>query len=204
VRAIVFEKPGEFSLTEVPDPVSGPREAVVRVEAVGICGTDLHVLDGEFAPTVFPIVPGHEASGVVVSVGEEVTNVAPGVSVGEEVTNVAPGVSVGEEVTNVAPGDPVALDPSFYCGECWVCMVGRGNLCENWDGGGVARTDGSAAELVRSPAKNLHCLPSSVDLALAALIERHAFALSDYGMRSRSSAPAPGGSFRSDHRQQNQ
>jgi threonine dehydrogenase-like Zn-dependent dehydrogenase len=178
VRAIVFEKPGEFSLTEVPDPVSGPREAVVRVEAVGICGTDLHVLDGEFAPTVFPIVPGHEASGVV--------------------------VSVGEEVTNVAPGDPVALDPSFYCGECWVCMVGRGNLCENWDGGGVARTDGSAAELVRSPAKNLHCLPSSVDLALAALIERHAFALSDYGMRSRSSAPAPGGSFRSDHRQQNQ
>jgi threonine dehydrogenase-like Zn-dependent dehydrogenase len=178
VRAIVFEKPGEFSLTEVPDPVPGPREAVIRVEAVGLCGTDLHVLDGEFAPTVFPIAPGHEASGVV--------------------------VSVGEEVTNVAPGDPVALDPSFYCGECWFCTVGRGNLCENWDGGGVARTDGSAAELVRSPAKNLHCLPSSVDLALAALIERHAFALSDYGMRSRSSAPAPGGSFRSDHRQQNQ
>jgi 2-desacetyl-2-hydroxyethyl bacteriochlorophyllide A dehydrogenase len=145
VRAIVFSRPGEFSVTEVPEPVPGPRDAIVRVEAVGICGTDVHVLDGEFAPTVFPIVPGHEASGVV--------------------------VNVGDEVGNVAPGDPVSLDPSFYCGECSFCMVGRGNLCENWDGAGVARSDGSAAELVRWPAKNLHRLPNSVDLALAALIE---------------------------------
>jgi 2-desacetyl-2-hydroxyethyl bacteriochlorophyllide A dehydrogenase len=159
VRAIVFSRPGEFSLTEVPDPVPAPREAVVRVEAVGICGTDLHVLDGEFAPTVFPIVPGHETSGVV--------------------------VSVGEEVTNVAPGDPVSLDPSFYCGECSFCMVGRGNLCENWDGAGVARTDGSTAELVRSPAKNLHRLSSSVDLALAALIEPLSCAIHAYDLLPR-------------------
>jgi D-arabinose 1-dehydrogenase-like Zn-dependent alcohol dehydrogenase len=87
VLAIVFSRPGEFSLIERPDPIPGPRDAVVRVEAVGICGTDVHVLDGEFALTVFPIVPGHEATGTV--------------------------VSVGEEVTNLAPGDPVALDPSF-------------------------------------------------------------------------------------------
>jgi 2-desacetyl-2-hydroxyethyl bacteriochlorophyllide A dehydrogenase len=159
VRAIVFAKPGEFSRTEMPDPVPGPREAVVRVEAVGVCGTDVHVLDGEFAPTVFPIVPGHETSGVV--------------------------VSVGDEVTNVAPGDPVALDPSFYCGECSFCMVGRGNLCENWDGAGVARTDGSAAELVRSPAKNLHRLPQSVDLALAALIEPLSCAIHAYDLLPR-------------------
>jgi 2-desacetyl-2-hydroxyethyl bacteriochlorophyllide A dehydrogenase len=132
---------------------------VVRVEAVGVCGTDVHVLDGEFAPTVFPIVPGHETSGVV--------------------------VSVGDEVTNVAPGDPVALDPSFYCGECSFCMVGRGNLCENWDGAGVARTDGSAAELVRSPAKNLHRLPQSVDLALAALIEPLSCAIHAYDLLPR-------------------
>jgi len=159
VRAIVFAKPGEFSLAEVPDPVPGPREAVVRVDAVGICGTDIHVLDGEFAPTVFPIVPGHEASGVV--------------------------VSVGDEVTEVAPGDPVALDPSFYCGDCSFCMVGRGNLCENWDGAGVGRTAGSAAELVRSPAKNLHRLPNSVDLGLAALIEPLSCAIHAYDLLPR-------------------
>jgi 2-desacetyl-2-hydroxyethyl bacteriochlorophyllide A dehydrogenase len=159
VRAIVFAKPGEFSLTEIPDPVPGPREAVVRVEAVGVRGTDVHVLDGEFAPTVFPIVPGHETSGVV--------------------------VSVGDEVTNVAPGDPVALDPSFYCGAFSFCMVGRGNLCENWDGAGVVRTDGLAAELVRSPAKNLHRLPQSVDLALAALIEPLSCAIHAYDLLPR-------------------
>jgi 2-desacetyl-2-hydroxyethyl bacteriochlorophyllide A dehydrogenase len=159
VRAIVFSGPGEFSLTEVPDPLPGPREAIVRVEAVGICGTDVHVLDGEFAPTVFPIVPGHESSGVV--------------------------VSVGEQVSNVAPGDPVSLDPSFYCGDCSYCMVGRGNLCENWDGAGVARSDGSTAELARSPAKNLHRLPSSVDLAMAALIEPLSCAIHAYDLLPR-------------------
>ncbi|HEX3196084.1 MAG TPA: alcohol dehydrogenase catalytic domain-containing protein [Propionibacteriaceae bacterium] len=158
MHAIVVSRPGEFSLAEVPDPVPGPRDAVVRVEAVGICRTDVHVLDGEFAPTVFPIVPGHEMSGVVVSVGEEVTKV---------------------------PGDPVSLDPSFYCGECSFCMVGRGNLCENWDGARVARTDGSTAELVRSPAKNLDRLPSSVDLAPAALIEPLSCAIHAYDLLPR-------------------
>lgn len=159
MRAIVFARPGEFSLTELRDPVPGPRDCVVQVEAVGICGTDLHVLDGEFAPTVYPIVPGHEASGTV--------------------------VSVGDEVTKVAPGDPVAIDPSFYCGECSFCMAGHGNLCENWDGAGVGRTDGSTAELVLSPAKNLHRLPGSVDLALAALIEPLSCAIHAYDLLPR-------------------
>ena len=159
MRAIVFARPGEFTLADVPDPVPGPRDAIVRVEAVGICGTDLHVLDGEFAPTVFPIVPGHEASGIV--------------------------VSVGDEVTNVAPGDPVSLDPSFYCGECSFCMAGHANLCENWDGAGAARTDGSTAELVRSPAKNLHRLAPSVDLAMAALIEPLSCAIHGYDLLPR-------------------
>ena len=159
MRAIVFAGPGEFSLRELPDPVPGPRDAVVQVEAVGLCGTDLHVLDGEFAPTVFPIIPGHEAAGTV--------------------------LSVGEQVSNVIPGDPVALDPSFYCGECSFCMTGHGNLCEDWDGAGVARTDGSTAELVLSPAKNLHRLPSSVDLALAALIEPLSCAIHAYDLLPR-------------------
>lgn len=159
MRAIVFAKPGDFSLSELPDPVCGTRDAIVQVEAVGICGTDLHVLDGEFAPTVFPIVPGHEASGVV--------------------------VSVGGEVSNVAPGDPVSLDPSFSCGECSFCTTGHANLCENWDGAGAARTDGSTAQLVRSPAKNLHRLPRSVDLAMAALIEPLSCAIHAYDLLPR-------------------
>ncbi len=145
MRAVVFESPGDFAIREVPDPVPGPDEVVVRVEAVGICGTDVHVLDGEFAPTVFPIIPGHETSGVV--------------------------HAVGEGVTDFAPGQKVSVDPSLYCGICSYCSVGRANLCENWNGAGVARTDGSTAELVSSPARNVYHLDDSVDLALAALIE---------------------------------
>jgi 2-desacetyl-2-hydroxyethyl bacteriochlorophyllide A dehydrogenase len=159
VRAIVFSRPGDFALTDVPDPVPGPRDVVVRVEAVGICGTDLHVLDGEFAPTVYPIIPGHETSGTV--------------------------EAVGAEVAAFAPGDRVSVDPSLYCGECSFCTIGQANLCENWNGAGVARTDGSTAELVLSPAKNVHHLSDSVDLALAALIEPLSCAIHGYDLLPR-------------------
>lgn len=145
MRAVVFSGPGSWSLEEVPDPVPGPREVLVRVEAVGLCGTDIHVLDGEFAPTRYPIIPGHETSGVV--------------------------ESVGEQVTEFVTGDRVSVDPTLTCGECRFCAVGRSNLCELWDGSGVARTNGSTAELTVAPVRNVHRLPVSVDLALAALIE---------------------------------
>jgi threonine dehydrogenase-like Zn-dependent dehydrogenase len=165
VRAIVFSGPGEFSLTEVPEPVSGPRDAVVRVEAVGICGTDVHVLDGEFAPTVFPIVPGHETSGVV--------------------------VSVGEEVSNVAPGDPVSLDPSFYCGDCSYCMVG-GTFQQFGVAPSDAQAKFSPFRIyndeltVVGSMAVLHSYARAVDMFVAGALNAkamvsHAYALADYG-----------------------
>lgn len=159
MRAIVFSEPGSFSLQELPDPVAGPREVVVRVHAVGLCGTDLHVLEGEFAPTVYPIVPGHETSGVV--------------------------ESVGDAVTEVAPGDRVVVDPTLTCGECSFCTDGHANLCENWNGSGVARTDGSTAELVVSPVRNVHRLGDDVDLELAALVEPLSCAIRGYDLLPR-------------------
>src|SRR5439155_817882 len=78
---------------------------------------------GEFAPTRYPIVPGHEFCGEV--------------------------VAIGSEVRNVKVGDFVAVDPTLYDGTCRQCRAGRFNLCENWNGIGVARTDGACAELVR-------------------------------------------------------
>jgi 2-desacetyl-2-hydroxyethyl bacteriochlorophyllide A dehydrogenase len=159
LKAIVFPEPGRFSLTEVPDPVAGPREVVVRVEAVGICGTDVHVLDGEFAPTRYPIIPGHETSGVV--------------------------ESVGRDVHEVEPGDRVSVDPTLVCGECQFCAEGRSNLCERWDGSGVARTNGSTAELTVAPVRNVHRLPDHVDLALAALVEPLACAIHGYDLLPR-------------------
>lgn len=131
----------------------------MRVEAVGICGTDLHVLDGEFAPTVFPLIPGHETSGVV--------------------------ESVGEDVTEVAAGDRVSVDPTLTCGECSFCINGQANLCENWNASGVARTNGSTAEFQVAPVKNVHRLSREVDLNLAALIEPLACAIRGYDLLPR-------------------
>src|SRR5919112_6324285 len=159
MRAIVFSGPGQFSLEELPDPAPGPRDVVVRVEAVGICGTDIHVLDGEFAPTVFPIIPGHETSGIV--------------------------EAVGDAVTKLAPRDQVSVDPTLTCGECSFCSVGRGNLCENWNGAGVARTNGSSAELMVMPVRNVHRLHDEVDLALAAMTEPLSCAIRGYDLLPR-------------------
>nr|WP_239579125.1 alcohol dehydrogenase catalytic domain-containing protein [Microlunatus panaciterrae] len=119
----------------------------------------MHVFNGEFAPTVFPIVPGHETSGVV--------------------------ETVGEAVRELSPGDLVSVDPTLTCGECSFCAVGRSNLCENWNGSGVARTDGSTAELVLAPVRNVHRLPDGVDLGLAALIEPLSCAIRGYDLLPR-------------------
>ncbi|MBH1937081.1 zinc-dependent alcohol dehydrogenase family protein [Streptomyces sp. AV19] len=144
MRALVIETPGDFSVRTVPDPAPGPGEVVVKVAAVGICGTDLHIVQGEFAPTPYPIIPGHEFTGEVVALG--------------------PGVS------GVRTGQKVAVDPSLFCGACHYCAIGRGNLCENW--GAIGDTvDGAMAEYVAVPAANCYPLPENVDLVHGTLIE---------------------------------
>ncbi|MGW7596267.1 alcohol dehydrogenase catalytic domain-containing protein, partial [Streptomyces rubiginosohelvolus] len=87
MRAAVIEAPGKVTVATVADPTPGPREVVVDVAACGLCGTDLHILQGEFAPTL-PIVPGHEFAGEV--------------------------VGIGSDVTELAVGDRVAVDPSLH------------------------------------------------------------------------------------------
>jgi 2-desacetyl-2-hydroxyethyl bacteriochlorophyllide A dehydrogenase len=147
MKAAVIAAPGQVEVTTVPDPAPGPREVVVAVAGCGICGTDLHILEGEFAPTL-PVVPGHEFAGTVVDVGADVDPVRDGVGV----------------------GDRVAVDPSLHCGECYYCRRGRGNLCERWAAIGVT-TAGGAAEYAVAPAANCFRLPDGVETADAALIE---------------------------------
>lgn len=144
MRAVVIDRPGSFRVTSVPDPTCGAAEVVVEVAVCGVCGTDLHILDGEFPPTPYPIVPGHEAAGTV--------------------------LEVGTEVTNVKPGDRVAIDPSLFCGYCRYCRAGRGNLCEHWAATGDT-VDGAFAELVSVPAKNAYLVPEHVSFSSAAMVE---------------------------------
>jgi 2-desacetyl-2-hydroxyethyl bacteriochlorophyllide A dehydrogenase len=160
MRAIVLDQPGTFRVAEVPDPAPRPGEVIVKVDACGICGTDLHILDGEFPPAPYPITPGHEFAGQVVACGPEA----------------GPGSTSG----SVAEGDRVAVDPSLYCGRCERCRAGRDNLCANWAAIGDT-TNGAFAEYVAVPAANVYRLPDHIDGQRGAMAEPLACAV--HGLR---------------------
>ncbi len=155
MRAIVLDRPGSFRVAQVPDPTPGEGQIVVKVDACGICGTDIHIMDGEFPPTPYPITPGHEFAGTIAAVASDVRA----------------GLPVGAKV---------AVDPSLYCGYCRRCRPGRDNLCENWAAIGDT-VDGAFAEYVAVPAANAHLLPDGIDGQLGAMIEPLACAV--HGLR---------------------
>jgi len=155
MRAIVLDRPGSFRVAQVPDPTPGAGQIVVKVDACGICGTDIHIMDGEFPPTPYPITPGHEFAGTIAAVAGDVRA----------------GLPVGAKV---------AVDPSLYCGYCRRCRSGRDNLCENWAAIGDT-VDGAFAEYVAVPAANAHLLPDGLDGQLGAMIEPLACAV--HGLR---------------------
>ena len=159
MRAVVFQAPGQLSVQDVPDPTPGRGDVVVEVAGVGICGTDIHVLDGDYAGTQFPLVPGHEVSGTV--------------------------VALGSEVTGVAVGDRVVVDPTLACGHCERCVNGRYNLCLNWNCFGVARADGASAQYLAAPAPNAYRLPDGVDLHQATMVEPLSCAIRAYDVLPR-------------------
>jgi len=144
VKAVVIEKPEQFRVAPVADPTPAPSEAILAVEACGICGTDVHMLEGDFALARYPIVPGHEFCGEV--------------------------VAVGSQVINVREGDFVAVDPNLPCGHCRFCRMGRFNLCENFDAIGITR-DGACAELVRVVGANAFKLPDELPRRWGTLVE---------------------------------
>jgi 2-desacetyl-2-hydroxyethyl bacteriochlorophyllide A dehydrogenase len=142
MRAVVIEKPGHISVQNVPDPTPSYDEVIVRVMACGICGTDLHIADGEFPPTPYPIIPGHEFAGVI----------ADG------------------NGSDLAAGTLVAVDPTLNCGHCEMCRAGRPNLCLNWNATGDT-VNGAFAEYVAVPYRNVYRLPSGMTARAGALVE---------------------------------
>lgn len=144
MKAAVIDSPGTLEIGEVPDPTPGPDDIVVAVQASGICGTDIHLYDGEFDAAVYPLIPGHEFAGEV--------------------------VAAGAAVSTVKVGDLVAVDPSLYCGHCRTCRQGHGNLCEDWHAIGITHA-GAAAEFVAAPVWNAQLLPAGFDPTIGALIE---------------------------------
>ena len=145
MKAVVVEGPHKVSVQDIPEPVAGPKDVIVRVAACGICGTDIHIIDGEFPPTTYPLVIGHEFGGTV--------------------------EAVGDAVVGIKVGDRVGVDPTVNCGECYFCQRGKGNLCERWNAIGVGAINGGFAELVAVPERCVYPLPDDMSFESAALIE---------------------------------
>jgi L-iditol 2-dehydrogenase len=150
-RALVIASPGSIGLEAVPELVPGPGEVVARPAHTGICGTDLELLAGVVDPAYvrYPLVPGHEWSGVVEAVG-------PG-------------------VTGLEPGQPVIAEGIIPDRVCAECVAGHTNLCLVYDELGFTRA-GAAADQVLVPAQVVHELGGSVSLLEAALTEPAAVA----------------------------
>ncbi|MGZ9223519.1 MAG: zinc-dependent alcohol dehydrogenase family protein, partial [Anaerolineales bacterium] len=125
MKSVVIERPNEIALVmrEVPEP--GPGELMIQVMASGICGTDLHIYRGEYMGR-YPVIPGHEFSGVV--------------------------AAVGGQITRFKVGDRVAVEPNIACDNCVNCLNNRQNFCLNWQAIGVT-LPGGMEEYVIVPEK---------------------------------------------------
>ena len=121
MKAVVYDAPRNFSYREVADPKIAPHEALLRIDACGLCGTDLHIHEGEFGPR-FPLIPGHEFTGSIVELGSE-----------------AGGLQVGQRVV---------ANNQLVCGVCFYCRRGDFLLCENMTSYGV-HLDGGFAEYLK-------------------------------------------------------
>lgn len=144
MRAVVITAPSVAELAEVEAPEAGEGDVVVDVLLTGICGTDLHILDGHYPTARYPLVPGHEAVGAV--------------------------ASVGSGVAGLQVGDRVVIDPGLPCRACRDCLRDRPNLCADRRAIGASRP-GAAAAQVAVPAVNCHVVHDTVPDHVAVLAE---------------------------------
>ncbi len=155
MHALILKEYGRFSYEDVAAPTVGPEDALVRVKACAICGSDVHGMDGSTGRRIPPVVMGHEAAGIV--------------------------EAVGAAVTEYAPGDRVTFDSTVSCGRCAYCRQGDVNLCDDRRVLGVScaeyRYDGAFAEYVAVPARILYRLPDALSFERAALVEPLSVAL---------------------------
>lgn len=143
MRAVRFHGPGDLRVEDVPEPVPGLDDVLIRPRAVGVCGTDVHILDGGY-PARAPVTLGHEVAGQVVTVGSAVA-----------------GVSVGDLVT---------VQPNLPCDTCPQCRQGMEHLCDNRLAFGV-ELDGGMADLLLVPARAAYPVPAGTPWQVAALAE---------------------------------
>lgn len=155
MKALTLVAPKAFEFGEVPDPPLGDEDVLVAVQACGICGSDVHGMDGSSGRRIPPIIMGHEASGVI--------------------------ERVGAAVADWQPGDRVTFDSTEYCGRCPACLAGQVNLCTDRRVLGVScgiyRRHGAFAERISVPARILYRVPDGLAFEEACFVEPTAVAM---------------------------
>ena len=149
MKALLLTAYNQLEYTDFPDPEPGPEEVLIQVKTCGICGSDIHGLDGSSGRRVPPLIMGHEAAGLIAAVGEKVS-----------------GWQIGDRAT---------FDSTIYCGTCHFCRRGEINLCDNRRVLGVSpgdyRQHGAFAEYVVVPQHILYRLPEGLSFERAAMVE---------------------------------
>ena len=155
MEALVVLEPNKLEIQEVPVPVPGPNDVLARVRAVSICGTDAHLIRGDypgFWPPAFPFIPGHEWAGEIAALGP------------------------GAERFGWAIGDRIAGTSHDACGVCQKCVEGHYNLCENYGKPGLHRqyghsVQGADATYVVHGIKSIFALPDALSFDEGAVID---------------------------------
>jgi L-iditol 2-dehydrogenase len=155
MKALLLTAYNHLSIADQPMPEPGPDDLLIQVAACGICGSDVHGYDGSSGRRIPPIVMGHEAAGIV--------------------------TSIGTNVRAFQPGDRVTFDSTVYCGTCEYCRRGEVNLCQQRQIVGVScaefRRPGAFAEYIAVPARIAYHLPDNFSFPHAAMLEAVSVAL---------------------------
>lgn len=146
----VMNAPGEIVFQEIPTPKPRAGEVLIRIEEIGVCGSDIHVYHGKHPFTSYPVTQGHEVSGRVEALGEGVT-----------------GLQAGQKVT---------IQPQVVCGQCYPCRHGKYNLCEQLKVMGF-QTTGVASHFFAVEAAKVTPLPEEMSYEEGAMIEPLAVAV---------------------------
>ena len=146
----VMTAPGEIIFREIPTPKPEAGEVLIRIEEIGVCGSDIHVYHGKHPFTSYPVTQGHEVSGRVEALGAGVT-----------------GLQAGQKVT---------IQPQVVCGQCYPCRHGKYNLCEQLKVMGF-QTTGAASHFFAVEAAKVTPLPEEMSYEEGAMIEPLAVAV---------------------------
>jgi len=144
MKQVTLVSKATFEIQETAVPACGPKQVLLKVKAVGICGSDIHAYYGKHPFISFPVTQGHEATGEV--------------------------VSVGAEVAALKPGDRVLFRPQKVCGECRSCREGRYNVCKTLEVYGC-QCAGASSDYYVADAELLYKLPDNVDYGVGTVIE---------------------------------